>query len=111
AMDLSVRRENTDSSVRASSLLRPVFSAILVFFSCYLGAIAGTLVRIPEIGTAVLFPPYAVLTAAQLLPPVTTWWLYVLAATAGDYWPHQLGESSAIFVLLAEVANAARALV
>ena len=83
----------------------------MVFLGCYLGAWAGSLVRIPEIGTAVLFPPYAVLTAALLLAPARTWWVYVLAAMAGNWWPHHQAEGSASFVLLAELANAARALV
>ncbi len=105
------------SSARASNhteggspVLRTAGIALLVCLGCGLGAKAGLLVRIPEVGTAVLFPPYAVLTAALLLTPAREWWLYVLAAAVGDYWPHQQGEGSASFVLLAEVANAARAL-
>ena len=97
--------------VSTPRVFRTVFIALLVFLGCFLGAVAGSLVRIPEIGTAVLFPPYAVLTAALLLTPARTWWLYVLAAMAGNYWPHHQGEGSVSFVLLAEVANTLRALV
>ena len=105
------RFRDPDPQAAPAGVLRTASIALLVFFGCYLGAKAGSAVRIPEIGTAVLFPPYAVLTAALLLTPVRTWWLYVLAAMAGDYWPHHQGEASVSFVLLAEVANTLRALV
>lgn len=85
--------------------------ALLVFIGCYLGAGWGTSLVFPEVETAVLFPPYAVLTAALLLAPTRWWWLLVLASAAGNFFPHQDFERSVSFVLLAEAANVTRALV
>ena len=93
------------------STMRTVVVALLVFLGCYLGATAGTAMVFPEVGAAVLFPPYAVLTAALLLSPVRVWWVLILAAAIGNYWPHHDNEGSVSFVLLAEAANAIRALV
>ena len=39
--------------------------ALLVFLGCYIGAGAGTMVVFPGLNTAIVFPPYAVLTAAK----------------------------------------------
>jgi PAS domain S-box-containing protein len=99
------------SPAAETSVLRCAATALVVCCGCYLGAKAGSSVQMPEIGTAVLFPPYAVLTAALLLSSTRTWWVYVLAAAAGGFAANQPSEGVVSFVLLAEVANAARALV
>ena len=65
----------------------------------------------PEIGAAVLFPPYAVLTAALLIAPIRWWGLLIVAAAAGNFIPHNNFEQSLSFVALSEVANVTRALV
>jgi PAS domain S-box-containing protein len=65
----------------------------------------------PEVGAAVVFPPYAVLAAALMLTPPRQWWLYIAAAAAGNFWPHLRHEGITWFVLMAETANVARALV
>lgn len=90
---------------------RTAIVALLVFLGCYLGAAAGTHLVLPVVETAILFPPYAVLTAALLLAPVRRWWVIVLAAALGDFWPHQEFEGSWSIVLIAEAANAIRGLV
>jgi two-component system sensor histidine kinase UhpB len=64
----------------------------------------------PGLGTAILFPPYAVLAAALLLSPVRHWWLYLLASALGNYFPHR-DNSPASWVLLCEGANFSRALI
>jgi PAS domain S-box-containing protein len=79
----------------------------LVCICCYLGS-QSELVY-PEIGTAILFPPYAVLTAALLFSPLRRWWVYLLASGLGNYLPHR-DNSPASWVLLCEGANFSRAL-
>ena len=82
-----------------------------MFVGGYLGAAFGTRLVFPEIETAVLFPPYAVLTAALLLAPIRWWGLLIAAAAAGNFAPHHAFEQSISFVAIAEVANITRALV
>jgi PAS domain S-box-containing protein len=84
---------------------------LLVFLGCYLGARTGTAVVFPGVGTAILFPPYAVLAAALILAPMRHWWMLLLAAAAGDFWPHLQHERMTSFVLTTEAANLVRALV
>jgi PAS domain S-box-containing protein len=81
--------------------------AALVGICCYLGSLSELVY--PEIGTAILFPPYAVLTAALLFSPLRQWWIYLLASALGNYFPHR-ENSPASFVLLCEGANFSRAL-
>ena len=73
-----------------------------------LGNFIGMWLRFPELGSAVVFPPYAALTAALLLSPKRHWAWYVavhVAAHTLASWPHW----SLSWVLLSDVANLARA--
>src|SRR5437016_5412370 len=90
------------------SPMQTLTAALVVFAGCYLGASIDTVMRFPEIGVAIMFLPYAVLTAALWRTPPRSWWLLCLAAAAGDFQPHRHG-SSVGFALLAEVVNFARA--
>jgi PAS domain S-box-containing protein len=90
---------------------RDLLTALLVAVACGAGARVGTAVRFPSTGTAFLFLPYAVLAAALILSPPRRWWLYLLAAGAGDLGPHLSGGAPLSFVVLAELANWSRALV
>jgi two-component system sensor histidine kinase UhpB len=81
-------------------------TAGLVCIGCYVGSMSE--LDYPEVGTAILFPPYAVLTAALLLSPVRQWWIYLLASALGNYLPHR-DDSPASWVLLCEAANFSRA--
>jgi PAS domain S-box-containing protein len=83
------------------------FRAGLVYVCCYVSAKYE--VVYPQIGTAILFPPYAILTVALLFSPVRQWWIYLLASALGNYFPHR-DNSPASFVLLCEGANFSRAL-
>lgn len=83
--------------------------ATIVCVACYVGSAFDQSVVFPRIGTAILFPPYAILTAALLLSRVQDWWIYFLAAAIGNYLPHRT-ESPASWVLMAELANFVRAL-
>jgi integral membrane sensor domain MASE1 len=94
-----------------SPIAQRLLSVLLVFAGSYAGALAGTVAVFPGQGTAVLFPPYAVLAAALMLSPARYWWLCVLASMAGNFWPHLRHEGVTSFVLQAEVANVARGLI
>jgi two-component system, LuxR family, sensor kinase FixL len=72
-----------------------------------LGNVVGATLRYPEIGSAVVFPPYAMLTAALLLTPKRDWGWYMAVSMAAHFaasWPHW----SAAWILLADVANLVR---
>ena len=76
---------------------------------CLLGNYVGSLFQYPNVGSAVLFPPYAALTAALVLSPRRYWPQYILVAVAAHFvtsWPRW----SVSWVLFADVANVARAL-
>jgi integral membrane sensor domain MASE1 len=79
----------------------------LVGIGCYLGSAFEPVYL--QLATAILFPPYAVLTAALFFAPVRQWWIYLLASALGNYIPHRQG-APASWVLLTEAANYARAL-
>ncbi len=88
----------------------PLASGLLLFTPLILlGNQAGALMQYPEIGAAVLFPPYAILTAALVVSPRRDWIWYILVGTFAHFiahWP----QWSVSWVLLADVANIARAL-
>ncbi len=74
-----------------------------------LGNFVGAALRYPEIGSAVVFPPYAALTAALLLAPRRDWMWYIAFGTLAHLlasWPHW----SLSWVLFSDAANIARAL-
>jgi two-component system sensor histidine kinase UhpB len=85
-------------------------TAALVCILCYLGSTLDMAVSYPRIKTAILFPPYAILTTALLVTPVRHWWIYLLASSIGNYFPHR-GGMPVSWVLMAEGANYIRALV
>jgi integral membrane sensor domain MASE1 len=83
----------------------------MLFFAplAVLGNAAAAVLRFPEIGAAVLFVPYAALAAVLLFAPARHWPWYVLVgalAHFGAHWPRW----SFSWVMLAELANVARAL-
>src|SRR5262245_13942227 len=92
-----------------SSPRRIAATAAIVLVACTLGASAETWFRFPGVGAAVLFPPYAIVTASLLRTSPRHWWILLLAASAGDFIPHRLGGAGVGFVLLAELVNHLRA--
>ena len=87
-------------------------SALGVCIATWLGSEFGNVVRFPDTGAAILFPPYAVLAAALMLTPRRQWWIYLLASFVG----HMRGglllfTPDAAIAASTEVANATRALV
>ena len=103
--------EAMDDQLGKASPGRIAALAALVMAGCYVGASAGTWLRFPVVGAALLFPPYAVVTAALMRTQPRHWWIVLLAASAGNYLPHRLGGASLAFVIGAEVVNHARALI
>src|SRR5579863_4480415 len=92
-----------------SSQERTFQATALVFVGCYLGASVDVWARFPEVGSAVVFLPYAIVTVAlwQTLP--RQWWIFILAAAAGAFPPHRLGGDTTAFALAAEMVNAVQA--
>lgn len=101
---------------RSGSILAPgtrahrVVPGLLLFAPlCLLCNAFGPVFRYPEIGSAVFFPPYAVLVAALVVATRRDWIWYILVAAAAHLatnWP----QWPLTWVLLADVANVARAL-
>ena len=91
--------------------MRLAATAVLVSIVCFWGALADTWLRFPGTGSAVFFPQYAIVTAALLRVPVRSWWIVLLAATAGDLLPHLQAGASASFALLTEIPNHVRAVI
>jgi signal transduction histidine kinase/CheY-like chemotaxis protein len=88
---------------------RTLLGLAAVFAGCWVGASIDGFVRFPGVGAALLFAPYAVLTTALVRTPVRRWWLFMLAASLGNYFPHRNAGASISFVLMTEAANQLRA--
>jgi signal transduction histidine kinase len=76
----------------------------------FLGNEVGALLRFPDVGAAVLFPPYAILTAALVATRRRDWVWYILVGAllhGVASWPHW----PLSWVLVADLANIVRALV
>jgi signal transduction histidine kinase/CheY-like chemotaxis protein len=86
-------------------------TAALVCLGCFLGARLDTRLRLPGLGSAILFLPYAILTFALVRTRPRSWWILLLAAAAGDFLPHRWGGATFSFVVLTELANDVRALI
>jgi signal transduction histidine kinase len=88
----------------------PLATGLLLFAPIVLiGNEVGMRFRYPDIGAAVLFPPYAILTAALVVSPRRDWVWYVLVGAVAHFvtqWPHW----PVSWVLFADVANVTRAL-
>ena len=89
--------------------MRLAVTALLVALGCFWGARADTWLQFPGTGTAVFFPPYAIVTAALLRLPPRSWWIVLLAAAAGDVVPHRQAGATLSFALLTEIPNCLRA--
>ena len=101
-------RDQTPAGARAAVL--PLVGGLLLFAPIALaGNAIGSVLRYPDLGTAVLFPPYAALTAALVVSRRRDWIWYILVGSLAHlvtHWP----QWSLSWVLLADVANIARAL-
>ena len=93
-----------------SARIRTGATALLVAVACGLGAAIGNVLRFPHTGTAILYPPFAIVATALLLSPLRRWWIYLLAGSVGSFVAHRLAGEAISFILMTEVANYARAL-
>ncbi len=94
----------------AESGTLPLGRGLLLFVPLiFAGNLFGVFLRYPQNGAAILFPPYAVLTAVLLASRRRDWLVYILVAnvahlvTSIEQWPYS-------WVMLADAANIARAL-
>jgi PAS domain S-box-containing protein len=92
-----------------SAAIRISATASLVFVGCALGAWVDTELRFPGTGAGIVFVPYAILTAALLRSPRRTWWILLIAASAGTFGPHVRAGFSPLFVLVTALINCVRA--
>ncbi|HEY7371037.1 MAG TPA: ATP-binding protein, partial [Polyangia bacterium] len=90
--------------------MRTALTALLVCLASAAGAVIGSVLRFPTVGTAIFYPPYAVVGAALLLSEPRRWWIYLLSGVVGSFVPHWLYGEPVSFALMAEIANCARAL-
>lgn len=95
---------------RLSPAVRLAMSAALVGAFCYLGNLFDATIRFPSIGTAIFYPPYAIVTAALLLSPTRQWWLFLLASSLAHLLVHRF-DRPVSWVLLLDTANITRALI
>src|SRR4029079_520819 len=100
-----------DHTRRTAVRICGVLAARLILFGgmALVGNVVGSALRYPDLGTALLFPPYAVLAAALIVSRRRDWIWFILAGSVAHFvthWPHW----SLSWVLLADVANIARAL-
>jgi signal transduction histidine kinase/ActR/RegA family two-component response regulator len=99
------------SSLASSQALRVAGGAALVCVGCYLGSKLDIRLQFPGVGAAIFFIPYAIVTIALVRARPRNWWLFLLAASVGDFLPHRQIGASVSFVLLAELANHVRAVI
>ena len=87
----------------------PIVRGLILFAAIVLlGNWAGARLRYPQVGSAVLFPPYAALAAALVLTPRRDWIWYIIVGSVAHFathWP----QWTLSWVLFADVANIARA--
>ncbi len=98
-------------SVEANARILPLALRLLLFAPIsLLGNEVGLLLRYPEIGSALLFPPYALLTAALVMSPRRDWVWYIGVSAVTHTIPNW-GHWSLSWILLADLANVTRAVV
>src|SRR5262245_15914213 len=101
----------TDTTAPDTLSRIPLLWGLVVFgVVALMGNAVGLWLRYPEIGAAVLFPPYAVLTTALLFTPRRTWIWYIAIGAIAHAIPFQ-GEFAPTWILVADIANVTRALV
>jgi signal transduction histidine kinase/integral membrane sensor domain MASE1 len=103
------RQSEQSSPVSRRDATRLVEGLVLFFLLSLIGNVLGAALRYPDIGAALLFPPYAALTAALVVSARRDWIWYIAISVIAHFvtsWP----QWPLSWVLLADVANIARAL-
>src|SRR5688572_6951045 len=106
-MDIAVARAGDHSHLEG----RRLWTALSIFaLASLVGNEIGSALRYADVGSAVFFPPYALLTAALVASPRRQWiWFLIVGSLTHfvTHWP----QWALSWVVLADVANVARALV
>ncbi len=90
---------------RVSARTRALLSVPLVGAGYYAGGMVGLAFWDPASGSSILWPPNAILTAALLLTPPRTWWLYLIACLPVHlYLPAHAALGDPLLVKIAEFA-------
>ena len=104
---ISQRRHGPEADAGAF----PLAAGLLLYVPVsLLGNVVGLVLLYPDIGSAVLFPPYAALTTALVVSSRRHWVWYIIVGAATHFatsWP----QWSLSWVLLADVANVTRAVI
>src|SRR5262245_59418246 len=101
----------TDTPAPETLSLIPLSLGLVVFgIVALFGNAVGSWLRYPEIGAAVLFPPYAALTTALLFSPRRDWIWYIAVGAIAHAIPVR-DEFAPTWILVSDVANVTRALV
>lgn len=95
----------------ADGRARFALRAAIVCAATMVGCVVGNGLRFPEIGAAIVFPPYAIVAAALILSRPREWPFHLAAATAGSVAVHGVVGFAPGFVAIAEAANITRALI
>lgn len=103
----------TDSPARPQSPgdgeFLPLATGMLLFIPLVLaGNVLGAVLRYPDLGSAVLFPPYAVLTAALVASHRRDWGWYIAVGAIAHAIP-SLSQWPLSWVVTADLANIVRA--
>ena len=98
----------TEENAAGASRRSTVVGAVAVCVATALSSELCHALRYPGTDSAIVYPAYAVLTAALLLTAPRRWWIWILASAVGriDVF-HGIAPS---FLLATEVANATRAI-
>lgn len=104
---MTSKKLDVGSSLSGAGTLSLTSGLLLFAPLALLGNAIGAVFKYPEVGAAVLYPPYAALTAVLILSPRRDWAWYLLAGFIAHFvthWPRW----SASWVLFADLANVAR---
>lgn len=98
------------SRPRVRDAVRLALGGLVLFLACLIGNEVSAQLRFPDDGSAIVYLPYAFLTAALLLSRPAHWWIFLLASFVAHALPHWAGWAPD-WVLMAETANLTKALV
>lgn len=107
---MSLERRNTDEHQASRQFLSLTTGMLFYVPLVLLGSEVGTALRFPGFGSAILFPPYALVTAA-LVASKRRHWIWYLAVAVVAHALTSLQHWTVSWVLFSDVGNIARVLV